>query len=56
MSQHFPKPYEVSGGNINIKEDLSNYATKDDLKGATGADTSNLAAKSDFTSSKAQGE
>ena len=28
MSQYFPKPYEPIGGDINIKADLSNYATK----------------------------
>ena len=32
MSQYFPKPYEPFGGNINVKVDLSNYATKDVLK------------------------
>ena len=53
MSQHFPKPYEPFGGEINVKVDLSNYATKADLKNATGIDTSTLAAKSDFVSLKA---
>ena len=28
MSQHFPKAYECFGGDINVKVDLSNYATK----------------------------
>ena len=32
MSQYFPKPYEPFGGDINVKVDLSNYATKTDLK------------------------
>ena len=32
MSQYFPKPYEPFGGDINVKVDLSNYATKADLK------------------------
>ena len=32
MSQHFPKPYEAFGGDINVKVDLSNYATKTDIK------------------------
>ena len=32
MSQYFPKPYEPFGGEINVKVDLSNYATKTDLK------------------------
>ena len=36
MSQYFPKPYEPFDGDINVKVDLSNYATKTDLKIATG--------------------
>ena len=32
MSQYFPKPYESFGGDINVKLDLSNYATKTELK------------------------
>ena len=52
MSQYFPKPYEPFGGDINVKVDLSNYATKSDLKNATGIDTSKLAAKSDLVSLK----
>ena len=28
MSQYFPKPFRSFGGNINVKVDLSNYATK----------------------------
>ena len=28
MSQYFPKPYEPFGRDINVKVDLSNYATK----------------------------
>ena len=38
MSQYFPKPYEPFGRDINVKVDLSNYATKLDLKNATGID------------------
>ena len=54
MSQYFPKPYEPFGGDINVKVDLSNYATKTDLKKATGIDTSKLAAKFDLASLKAE--
>ena len=54
MSQYFPKPYKAFGGNINAKNDLSNYATKVDVKNATGIDTSKLAAKSDLASLKAE--
>ena len=42
MSQYFPKPHEPFGGDFNVKVDLSNYATKADLKEATGVDTSKL--------------
>ena len=32
MIQYFPKPYELFGGDVNVKVDLSNYATKADIK------------------------
>ena len=32
MSQYFPKPYEPLGADINVKVDLSKYATKADIK------------------------
>ena len=32
MSQNFPKPYKPFGGDIYVKVDLSNYATKSDFK------------------------
>ena len=32
MSQYFPKPYEPFGRDINVKDDLSSYATKADIK------------------------
>ena len=38
MSQYFPKPFRNFGGKINVKVDLSNYATKTDLKNATHVD------------------
>ena len=31
MSQYVPKPYEPFGGDIDVKVDLSNYATKSDI-------------------------
>ena len=52
MSQYFPKPYEPFGGDINVKVDLSNYATKADLKNATGVDTSKFAKKVDVAGLK----
>ena len=54
MSQYFPKPYETFGRDINIKYNLSNYATKIDLKETTGIDTSNLALKSKSDKLKAE--
>ena len=39
MSQYFPKLFGRFGGNINVKVDLSNYATKTDLKNVTQVDT-----------------
>ena len=45
MSQYSPKLYEHFGGNVKTELHLSNYATKNDLKGATGIDTSNQALK-----------
>ena len=41
------------GGDISVKLDLFNYATK---AGATGVDTSNLAAKSDLARSKTESD
>ena len=54
MSQYFRKPCRTFAGNINVKVDLSNYATKADLKNAIGVDISKLAAKSDLVSLKAE--
>ena len=40
MSQYSHKPFTSFGGNVNVKVDLSNYATKTDLKNVTHVDTS----------------
>ena len=53
MSQYFP-PYKSFRRNINVKVDLSNYATKTDLKEETGIDTSSFALKSNLASLKAE--
>ena len=45
MSQYFPKRFRSFGRNINVKVDLSNYATKTDLKNVTHADTSSFPLK-----------
>ena len=52
MSQYFPKPYEPFSGDINVKVDLSNYATKADIKNISHVDTSSFALKTNFESLK----
>ena len=52
MSQYFPKPFKSFGRNINVKVDLSNYATKTDLKNVTHVDTSSFALKANLASLK----
>ena len=54
MSQHFPKPFRSVERNINVKIDLSNYATKTDLKNAAHVDTSNFALKTNLASLKTE--
>ena len=54
MSQYFPKPFRSFGGNINVKVDLSNYATKTDLKNISHFDTSSFALKPNLASLKAE--
>ena len=54
MSQYFPKPFKSFRGNINIKVDLSNYATKTDLKNVTHADTSSFALKTNLVNLKTE--
>ena len=39
ISKYFSKPFRSSGKNINVKVDLSNYATKTDLKNIAHVDT-----------------
>ena len=50
MSQYFPKLFRSFGGNIDVTVDFSNYATKNDLKNITDADTSIFALKTNFAS------
>ena len=54
MSQYFPKPFRIFGGNINVKVDLWNYATKTDLKNVTHVDTSSFALKTNLVSLKTE--
>ena len=52
MSHYFPKPFRSFGGNINVKIDVSNYATKTDLKNVTHVDTSSFALKTNLAGLK----
>ena len=54
MSQYFPKTFRSFGGNINVKVDLSNYATKTDLKNVTHVDTSSFALKTNLAGLKTE--
>ena len=46
MSQYFSKTYEPFGGDINVKVDLSNYATKANVRNISHVDISSFALKS----------
>ena len=54
MSEYFPKPYKSHGGDIKTKLDLSNYATKTDLKNVTHVDVSSFASKTNLASLKTE--
>ena len=41
MTEYFPKPRSL-GGNVKVELNLSNYATKADLKNAIGVDKSKV--------------
>ena len=47
MSKYFP-PYESSTKNVKVEIDLTNYATKDDIKNITHTDVSNFASKTNL--------
>ena len=49
MSQYFPKPFNSHfGDSIKVKIDLSNYATKTDIKNISHVDTSRFALKTNL--------
>ena len=54
MSQYFPKLYERFGRDINVKVDLSNYATKADIKNISHVDTSSFALKTNLANLKTE--
>ena len=54
MSQYFPKPYETFCGDINVKVNLSNYATKADIKNISHVYTSSFAVKTNLANLKTE--
>ena len=54
MSKYFPEPYEPFGGDINVKVDLSNYATKTDIKNISHVDASSFALKKNLANLKTE--
>ena len=54
MSQYFPKPYAAFSGDIKVKVDLSNYATKADIRNISHVDTSSFALKTNLANLKTE--
>ena len=54
MSDYFRRRYKRFDGDISVKVDLSNYATKTDLKNVSHVDVSSFALKSNLTSLKTE--
>ena len=55
MSEYFPKPFNSHfGDSIKVKIDLSNYATKTDIKNILHVDTSRFALKTNLASLKTE--
>ena len=53
MSKYFPL-YESSSKSIKVELDLSNYATKDDVKNITHVDVSSYASKTNLAALKTE--
>ena len=51
---YFPKSFRSFGRNINVQVDLSNYATKTDLKNVRHIDTSSFALKTNLANLKTE--
>ena len=55
MSLYFPKPFNSHfSDSIKVKIDLSNYATKTDIKNISHVDTSSFALKTNLSSLKTE--
>ena len=53
MSTYYP-PYKSSSSNVKVELDLTNYATKTDLKNITHVDTSSYALKTNLAALKTE--
>ena len=54
MSKYYPEPFRSFGRNINVKVDLSNFATKADIKNSSNVDTSSFALKTNLANLKSE--
>ena len=54
MSKFYPEPYEPFCGDINVTVDLSNCATKTDIKTISHVDTSTFALKTNLANLKTE--
>ena len=53
MTTYYP-PYKSSSNNVKVELDLTNYATKTDLKNITHTDVSSFASKTNLSALKAE--
>ena len=53
MTTYYP-PYKSASNNIKVELDLTNYATKTDLKNITQTDVSSFASKTNFAALKTE--
>ena len=54
INKYFPESYRAFGRDINVKVDLSSYATKADIKNITHIDTSGFALKANLANLKTE--
>ena len=54
MSQYFPKSFRSFGRNIKVTVDISNQATKSDIKNISHIDTSSFALKTNLANLKTE--
>ena len=54
MSKYFPESFRSFGRNVKVKVDLSNYATKTDIKNISHVDTSSFAIKTNLANLKTE--